>query len=195
MSQMNPSTPMTDDAKMMAAALAARTERANKPTLLVAACGLALVGSLVWLLMAWSGYGEAARARTLQERKSQRVAGRVAELLAMRAKIAGVETTMEGNAPLTQLMPRISTAATDVGLKETVPAPVKRQDNPTPAGSRLLRLEYNVADESLPALFAWIQKSLADVPGLELYRVNLRPEQQRWRMQVTFSRWEKVEGT
>jgi len=79
-------------------------------------------------------------------------------------------------------------------MKDQVQLPLKRRGPATPAGSQQVFLDYNVADESLPAMLSWIERSMADVPGLELFKIVMSPEQHKWRMKVTFSRWEKMEG-
>ena len=195
MSQRDTANPMNEDARMLAAATAARTERANRPTMLVLFSAVLLAGALVWLLWAWSAQRDATRSLSFQQRKSERVAERVAQLLSLRARTTSGEAVNEGNTQLSQLLPRIASAASASGIKDNVPPPAQRRLSPAGTTAKQLLLEYNVADESLPALLAWIDKSLADVPGLESYKVVVSPEQQKWRLKVTFSRWEKAEST
>jgi len=82
----------------------------------------------------------------------------------------------------------------DVGLKDRIPLPAARPPDVQRAlGSQQLRFDYEVRDEDLPRLLSWVQKCIADVSGLEVYSVTLRPEAHKWKLNVSFSRWERIE--
>jgi len=61
-------------------------------------------------------------------------------------------------------------------------------------GANQISIRYTaLKHEDLSVLMTWISSALADVPGLEVASVMLRPEAEKWSMDVRFTRWEKVE--
>lgn len=193
MTALGPTTAEKEEARALAAAQASALERRNRPLHLPVIAGVLLGVALISLLVSWSGYSKAQRSLEFQRTRAGSIAVEVARLKQLRETAASNEGVAGLNEPMTQLLPRITSAGVAVGLKDPVRLPTNRTDAPTRDGARLRRLEYDVADESLTNLLAWVERSLAEVPGLEVYRVVLRPEPQRWRLRITFSRWEKTE--
>jgi hypothetical protein len=182
-----------EEARAIAAAQAAGVERRNRPLHLPIAAGVLLAVAMIAMLISWNGYSKARRSLDFQRSRADTIAMQVARLKSLQDTAANSEGVASLNEPMTQLLPRITSAGAAVGLKDPVRLPTNRTDAPTREGARMRRLEYDVADESLANLLAWVERSLAEVPGLEVYRVVLRPEPQRWRLRITFSRWEKAE--
>jgi hypothetical protein len=181
-----------EDSRLDQAALAARTARQNQPKGLLVLGSLFLLAALIYVAVGFFSQRDAAKqladSRTEAETAVQ-LAGR------LRALKAAASAAPAATATVSSLRTRVEQAALDAGLNR-IPLPQERKDTEQKSlGSRKTHFEYNVSDASLPALLLWMQKAVAAVPGLEVSVVNLTPEANTWRLRVTFSRWEKVEGS
>ncbi|MBS0197662.1 MAG: hypothetical protein JSR77_12985 [Planctomycetes bacterium] len=191
MSQFTAIPTLTDDDKMLAAATAARSERRNRPVTLIGASVVVLLAAALWLLMEWNAAAAARRTYAFQQTKARRAAEATAQLLDMRKRETSDETSSKLNEPTARIYPDVEAAARATGIKTNVlPKGSPRTALSTPVSKQKL-LEYEVRDESLAVLLAWTQKCATDIPGLEVYAVKITPEPQQWRLNVTFSRWEK----
>jgi hypothetical protein len=180
-------------ARLEQAAVAARTARQNQPKGLLIIGSLLLVAALIYILVGFFAQREAAE----QLRASREAAEEAVQLAGrLRALKAAATSAPAATATVSSLRTRVEQAALDAGLSKNIPLPQERRDTVQPTlGSRKTHFEYNVSDPSLPAMLSWMQKAVAAVPGLEISNVTITPEANNWRLRVTFSRWEKVEGS
>ena len=94
---------------------------------------------------------------------------------------------------MADLLSQLEGLATRAGLKEKPNPP--RQNPQTRSGVTVTEYYYtNVKDASLKPLLEWLRLATAQIPGLEVYGLNLRPDPNNWNMTVTFRRWERKGG-
>ncbi len=180
-------------AEMLAQAgdLAGRTERSNRPVILIY-----LAGGLLMLALCMLAYFAYARFDAMSRLRAQTdKANRIEEVIARLKEFDRVNE--ERRAELTP-QPTIQTQITDAA----VAAGLKTKLSPAQPGQAkgpgdLMRRTYKYADlheESLEHLFDWISRAQHAVPGLELTGLSLKPESQYWRAEVVFGRWERTGG-
>ena len=183
----------SEEARLLAAAQAARSERRNSPRYLIFGAGLVLAMALLWLLMSYRSFAAAKASLAKQLADRETIARNVTELQQLKAASGadnGPRLAEQEGAIRTRLR-EIGKAA---GLKEEniTPKAVRREQRKD-LGSVLLTASFDARDESLAPLFSWLERTVAEMPGVEVYKISIRPEAQKWYMQVTFSRWEKPE--
>jgi hypothetical protein len=182
-----------EESRLALASAAARAERQNQPKGLLYGAGLLLLVALIFVGLALRTSLEAGDDLATQKGQADQVIKQAGKFKALSdAAKAGPELN---NQSLTQLRTRIEQAGLDVGLKAKIPLPQTHDERPPGLGSKQTRYDYEVRDEDLPKLLQWVQKSVADVPGLEVYSISLRPDAHQWIMRVSYSRWERIEGT
>lgn len=175
---------------------AARAERANQPRHLL---WLAVLGLAVALLVL--SFAARARSRALAKLDTERAtAQRIVDSAARLRALEGMETDASGSRaaqPETFLNSRIQGAGVTAGLRDRVALPKTRPRANRPPGmdSEQIKLEFEHRDPSLEALLRWMRQATQDVPGLEVYSLVIEPEAQAWKIKVTFSRWQRAEGT
>jgi hypothetical protein len=185
---------MSDDARMLAVATAAASERRNNPRYLVYAAGAVFAISLLYLVSSWSSWSAARSLLLKQQADRATIARNVSELRKLKAA-SGADTGPRLAEQESSIRSRIRDIGKSAGLKEEniTPKTVKR-DARKDLGSVLLTAAFEARDDSLAPLLGWLEKATAEMPGLEVYKISIKPEAQKWVMQVTFSRWEKPEA-
>jgi hypothetical protein len=186
--------PMTEEARMLAASTAARAERRNSPKYLLLGAGALLAVCLLWLFASWNSY-RGARAIVLRQQSDEAtIANNVAELRKFKAS-SGSDSGPRLAEQEGAIRSRLRDIGKAAGLKEEniTPKTVKR-DQRKDLGSVLLTVSFEARDESLAPLLMWLERAAAEMPGLEVFKISIKPEAQKWYMQVTFSRWEKPEA-
>ncbi len=186
---------MSDQAEELRQDMATRGERAlagNRPVKLLVLAGVIFVAGLIFLLVSWSSMASAQTRLSRERKMADGIIERLGQLKGLQARAAasGVEVSQ----PVTQIRSRIEAAGIEAGLKSRPPLPITRNDRPNAEGAVSTKFDYDVRDESLEALLAWVERSVAEVPGLFVYSVTISPENQVWRLRVTFSRWERAQG-
>lgn len=179
-----------EETRLALAGAAARAERQNQPTFLLYGAGALLLASLIFVAVSFSSSLAASSDLATQKKQAE---GTIQLAGKYQALQAAAKSQPWLNQPATQIRTRIEQAGADVGLKDHVPLPTTRTDPQRTIGSQQTRFDYEVRDESLPNLLSWLQKCLADVPGMEVYSITLRPEAHKWKLNVSFSRWERIE--
>lgn len=182
------------DTVSMLSVAAARGERRNKPTFVVALGVIALVASVAFAGWSWFNFVAARNAAEQAKTESDVMLEQAAQLQAM------IDDETNGTGPRavesgTNTMSKIEAAGTRAGLKKPVPVTSRTVNPDRTIGWNQVRYAYNVKDESLDALLRWAQFVQDDVPSLEVYSVTLRPEATEWSLTIVFSRWEKPEGS
>ncbi len=185
--------PLADDARHELTFAAAARERRNRPMGLVAGAGVLLVIAGIAAAAGLASRAGAARALRAQAGARERIAAQVEELTSLRAAEEASETGAAGE-PIGQLVvtSRLEELANTVGLKEK-PAPPRVTE--VPKGKiRVKEFMYqNVRSDNLKGMLEWVRSAPQVVPGLEVYRLDLRAEPTVWAMIVTFRRWERAE--
>jgi hypothetical protein len=179
-----------EETRLALAAAAARAERQNQPKFLLYAAGALLLASLIFVAVAFGNSHAASSDLAAQKKQAAQTIQLAGRYKALRE---AAKSEPGANPQVMQIRTRILQAGGDVGLKDPIPVPVTRTEPQRSIGSQQTRFDYEVRDESLPNLLAWVQKSLADVPGLEVYSITLRPEAHKWKLNVSFSRWERID--
>lgn len=182
-----------DERRAIMAARAARTERANRPIHLVALACVLLIVAAGALLLAW-GRLNSAKTR-LTGAAAQRE--RFIELGTRWREVAARAATDQGpkaGESITTLGSRIQGQASQAGMANSPGVPTTRDSSrPGQPSKRVIMSFTNVKDPDLSALLHWIDLSLKEVPGLELYALTLKVEADQWNLtSVQFSRWERV---
>jgi hypothetical protein len=182
-----------EDARLDQAAEAARMARRNQPKGLLVVAGLLLAAMLLYLVFAAFSLQAANKDLNAMRGRAEDAVRYAGELKALRA-LGAINPAVTSSA--SQLRTRVEQAGLDAGLSQTVKLPIERAESVIVGlGSRQYKYTYDITDPNLGALLAWVQKSVAAVPGLEVYGIKLKPEPNQWRLTVTFSRWQKTEGS
>lgn len=183
-----------EEARFAAVAAAAASERRNNPRHLLAIAGFVLAVSLLWLFSSWSAWSSARAALVKQQRERETITRNVADLRAFKA-VQGSDSGPRLAEQEGAIRSRLRDIGRAAGLKEEniTPKSVKR-DQRKDLGSVLLTASFEARDESMGPLLGWLERATREMPGLEVYKISIRPEAQKWLMQVTFSRWEKPDA-
>ena len=187
-----PNLAAQEEARMTMAASAARTERLNQPRALLYLAGALLLAALIFLGVEFKA--SVAGSLRLKGEKSQ-YDDIVKKAGTLRALQDAAKANPESTQPTTQILSRIQEAGVKVGLKNRVPLPTTRTERPPGLGSIQTRYDCEVREEELDKALQWVQRAVADVPGLEVYSISLRPEAHNWVLRASFSRWERTEGS
>jgi hypothetical protein len=187
-----PNLAAQEEARLAMAAVAARAERLNQPSILLYLAALLLLAALIFLGVEFRASLSASSHLSSEKSQAEETIQKAGRLKALR-EAAQAEPSL--SQPATQVRTRIEQAGVDVGLKNRVPLPTTRTERPPGLGSMQTRFDYEVRDEDLQRLLQWTQKAVTDVPGLEVYSISLRPEAHQWILRVSFSRWERTEGS
>ncbi|MBL8760385.1 MAG: hypothetical protein JNL50_03700 [Phycisphaerae bacterium] len=180
--------------RAMMAATAARTERGNRPIHVVALACVLLVVAAGALLLAWGRLGTARTqlsGAAAQRERFIELGTRWREVAAR----AGGEQGPKASETATNLGSRIVAQGVKAGMVNPPGLPTTSDDRARPGATskRVVTSFANVKDPDLSALLRWIDLSIAEVPGLELYTLTLRVENDQWNLgSVKFSRWERV---
>lgn len=183
------------EARFELAAMAASAARRNRPThLILMGFVLALVAAIA-LLVSFLQYQSAQEALRRQSTFGREVLDRVAELKAWQKVVAEGKT--KPVSAQTEVGSILQAAAAKAGLKASANLIPSRSQAPTRFQDvQRRKISYDdVRDESLEVLLKWLENATKDVPGLEVYDLQVRPEANVWAIKVTFARWERASGT
>lgn len=174
------------------AALAARAQRRNRPLHLIWAAIAALCLGVLLLGLALLDRVSAARERDATQQREVQIVTLLSSLKALDAQ-ADDPLARAATAPMQNVGTLVSEAGREAGLAN--PVGVGQMTPPrTRGGLSGRRYTYtNISDPSLTALLRWVQLSLERVPGLEVNRLEIRPQPQHWAATVTFTRWERAQ--
>ncbi|MEK6701460.1 MAG: hypothetical protein AABZ53_04295 [Planctomycetota bacterium] len=177
------------------ASLAASAARSNLPSsVFVLALGLFVVAfvALVWCMFARQNAASLLEARVAQ---AEAIFRSVDEIKSMRAQIARAKDT-RSNEPIYDVPLRLQNAAPNQRLLAALQSTPARE-SPLSKDQGVAQKKFTITGiqhESIDDLMAWIDKSLADIKGLEVESIDLTPSANNWSLTITFSRWEKKEG-
>lgn len=182
--------PMTEDERYDGALAATGAERRNRPRHLVVLGVLALVVALLALGWAWTSRASAREALGSRRRELAQIRSLGAELTALRAQRTFRSDEEDLFRTPTDMLSRLKDLAAEAGLESSPPVPVEREVN-LQAGSRR-EWPYSVTDASLDALLGWVRLAGERIPGTFAQTIELRPAGSRWRLDVTFARYERT---
>jgi hypothetical protein len=180
------------DARFELAMAASAHERANRPRALVAGAVVALVAAALLALWGLSTLrtAKASLRATLGEQVDvEQMTGEWAHLDQQEhdgGSIPGLGRPVDG------LFSKMEQLATRAGLKDK-PQPPRSSEIPR-GGVKVIQYTYdNVRDASLKALLEWIRLANAEIPGMELDSLTLKPDPTNWTARVVFRRWERTQ--
>lgn len=177
------------DGRFELAMAASGNERRNRPTLLVVLSVIAVVaamGGAVWGMNARAkARADLVRALSAQAR-TERMAQEWGQLETQEKESPDANI----GRPIPDLLSQMEGLATRAGIKDKPKPP--RQSPQTRNGITVTEYYYSeVKDPSLKALLEWLRLAGTQIPGMEVYGLDLRPDPTNWYMNVTFRRWER----
>lgn len=193
MSTLNATTLEHEESRLLAAATAARSERRNRPTAFLLSAGVLLVIALLWLAVTFMAY-RAARATMLsQQAQAATIAKNVSDVRTLKAA-ASADTGPRLNEQEGAIRSRLIEIGVAAGLtRENITPRALTRVPKRDLGSVLMTAGFEARDPALGPLLGWLERAVAQMPGIEVYKIVIRPESQQWFMQVSFLRWEKPE--
>ncbi len=169
-------------------------ERANRPRALVVVAVLALVLALIGVVWGLSSRRSSMRELRAAQADQVQVDQMLKEWEALdRQEHEGGPGGMSGlGKPIDGLYSKMEQLAVRAGIKDKPQPPRPLENNRPP----LKIIEYNytgVRDPSLKALLEWPRLAVAEIPGMEVYGLKLKPDPNNWTLDVTFRRWERAQ--
>lgn len=173
-----------------AAALAGAQERRNRPLALLAGAALLLLICAIFAgasLLGVRGARQAYEVRRSQAGELQQVAAQIeqARAAASRGRVA------DRFAPERNLLTKLQAVSDRVGLDR---APILNPQNPQrfEADSPLVRrpIDVSITSASAEQAMQWIDLAEAQIPGLHVISLQLRPDPAGWNARITLARWE-----
>jgi hypothetical protein len=172
-----------------AAAAASAIERRNRPTALVGISILVLAAGLLFAL--WQVNRQMGSRNRLRTAEAQFV-GVQERAIQARGLLENPqrEALEEKYQPETQLRTKLQRAGTDLGLDRLNFGNLR--DERFEADSPLVRkvLDVTITGVLPEQGLEWIDRVRADVPGLEVIGLELRPDASGWTFRVRVARWE-----
>jgi len=191
MTALGTGTTIGADDRYELAARASSHERASRPTHLVVFALVLFMAALVTLALAWrasAGAESSLRAAQSSSAEIERLLTRINELEAAAAEQTGDDPYR----PIPDLLTRLTRLAEQVGLENPLALP----ENTSPrvfGSSRRLAYPYTIRDASLGRVLEWIETAMDRIPGLRVRKLTLTPNQRNWVVQVTLTRYERIE--
>lgn len=185
--------PMTRDDRDELASLAAAAARRNKPTHLVAAACVLLVGALAMAGSALLSRQSAERALARAAHENVRAAALIAEINRVRGDRAGGSgPTSRENEPVPNFGSTMSNLASQAGLTVGIP-----QEASQASGAYIRRnYTYSVSTPSLDAVMTWIQRAGQEIPGTQVTGLTVTPQAAAriWTVTIKFARLERAQA-
>lgn len=186
--------PLPDDLRHEMTIAAATRERRNRPTGLVALSAALLAIAAIAALVGVADRARAAGRLREETRSIERVKGLVQELETLRSTAEGAVSGAD-HEPMRDIdvQARLEQVAAEVGLKEK--AGTVRPIATTRGKIRVVEFQYSgLRSENLAGMLEWVRAAEEAVPGLEVYRLELRFDTTAGvpTMTVTFRRWERA---
>jgi hypothetical protein len=184
-----------EESRQVMSSLAARAESRRRPRIVLYASAVLLVASIVAVLMAWTARASAARRLEGERVVARKFAEDATRLLQMRADATaggGDAGRAESNLNMGS---RLEAIAKRVGAtKNPTFAPSRTEKAPRVGSSQRTKFIYDrVRGPQVEPLLSWVRSAVAEIPGLEVQSIKLNVEKAGWAMDVTFSRWERVQ--
>ncbi|MEQ8770159.1 MAG: hypothetical protein RIB60_06585 [Phycisphaerales bacterium] len=182
---------LTPDERYEAAAIAAARQRRNQPRGLVVLGGVLFLGACVALLGAWVSRASAQEELLTQRGETLEVQRLAAELSAYRDARAADPARTRVFAPDPNFRSKVANAARQVGLAQADDFITPQQSNRTVQGGRRVDWPYSLTDPDLEAVLEWIRLVTRQIPGTFVSNIDVRPQGNQWRVEVTLSYYEE----
>ena len=178
---------LTRDDRDELAAAALVGERRNRPRGLVILSGI--VAAIAVVVLLWSTVS-VLRARSTQADQL----GFLKQTQSLVATLHGLRSSGQNNGrPDLEPLPNLLTTIEDLA----VAAGLKKPNLPTRTfegrgAIREVRRKYNQFRENdIAKVLTWIDSVVSDIPGVFVHQLKIDPEGNIWKIDVTFSRWER----
>ena len=169
---------------------AAGRERRNRPVGLLVAAACILIACAVFAVYAIGARATDRRGLIRAQQDQAKVVGLIEKWKTL-AKSSTDSSGVVGQ-PGAFKVSRMEELATKAGMK-TKPNTPRSIEDKTHAGIVLTRYIYTeVRDDNLKALVEWARSGCAEIPGLELESITLKPEPAGWKLDATFRIWERT---
>jgi hypothetical protein len=169
-----------DETRFALAALAARRARRNRPRRLVVLSLAILIGA--GALAMWGSVQRARAAGQLQDARTEFAAVEQLVPQYQQAAASGGENPFQR---VPDLVTRIENLARRAGLDNPLPSAPTRD---TPRGG-LIETSVtinNIRNRTLEPVLGWIAEVTDQIPGIEIDRLEIRPDTQGWTVNITF---------
>ncbi|MFG0284538.1 MAG: hypothetical protein ACF8R7_08970 [Phycisphaerales bacterium JB039] len=169
-----------DDTRFALAAMAARRARRNRPRRLVAFSVVIMLGAGAAAM--WGSLQRTSAAGQLQDARTELAA---VEQLVPQYQQAASRGSENPFVRVPDLVTRIENLARRSGLDNPLPSAPTRD---TPRGS-LIETSVtinNIRNRTLEPVIDWITQVTDQIPGVEIERLEIRPDTQGWTVNVTF---------
>lgn len=176
------------EARFELATASAAAERRSTPRFLLMWAVAAFLVALVALLWSYVRMSAAQTQLNFQRRQATEVRALVDELHRLEARGSLSDPEHERHAPNPNVVSSIENAASRAGLATPPRRPTTRTES---AGNAVENFyKYTGVREQPEKLMRWVEASLAEVPGLEVWSINLEPQPADWKLDIEFRRWE-----
>lgn len=184
-------TRLSEEARFEMTLAAASRERSNRPLGLVVVACVFLAGTLIF---AGSSIASRASARSRLRAELLSQAGAEAKVQEWKRLAQAAADSPQGaiGKPGEFKVSRMEELATRAGLKSRPNAPVSRDDKSRQGIVVFTHVYTEVRDPSLANMVDWVRSACAEIAGLEVESLTVRPEPAGWKMDVTFRRWERA---
>lgn len=171
---------------------AGRSERSNKPTILLLLAVACLVGAFIFLLSSLSRLSEARDTLASRRENAENMVLLAAQLRQIR------EFASEGTAlvqdPDPQMLSRLAQIGTSAGLADPLPIPTKpKAVESREKTAQRVKWVYRISDPALSSIMRFVSQVERDIPGMKVHSIKITPSTDKWSVEVTFSRVERTE--
>lgn len=181
---------LSPDERYEAAALAAGRQRRNQPRGLVVLGGVLFLGACLALAGAWAARSGAEGVLSGERERTLEVQRLSAELEAYRQARLLDPTSAQLYEPDPNFRSKVSDFARRAGLVNVPPVPA--QSNRPVQGGRRVDWPYALTEPDLAPVVEWVRLILSEIPGTFVTSIEIRPQGNNWRVQVTISYYEKL---
>jgi hypothetical protein len=162
--------------------------RRNRPSHLVVGAGLFFIAACAAMGFTSCQAGQAESDLIRRTAQRDNIAALLVDLEALRR--SEDRTDSAATEPYIGLRSKMEEVARQVGIEGALALPRERR-SPEAAGVRMT-YDYSIRGASLTPLLGFLRESTAQVPGLRIAGVTVRPRNDQWEMDVSFERWERT---
>lgn len=184
-------TALSDQDRLAMQRLAAAAERRNRPRWMVVLAVVVLIIAAIYAGLGVKDRAAAIRALRAAQAQQNTIRQQLDELASLSSPDQ-VDGGVQAYAPLGQPVTLLEQAAKRAGM-EAPPLPKVRTEK---VGDSMSRQIYTYSELRVPSaedVIAWAAKAQATIPGMEVYRLDMRPATglSGWKVEIQFSRLEK----
>lgn len=178
---------LTRDDRDELATAALVAERRNRPRGIVILCGI--VAAIAVVVLLWSTVS-VFRTRSAQSKQL----GYLKQTQSLVATLEGLRSSGQNNGrpdvePLLNLLTTIEGLAVGAGLKKPN---IPNRSLEGRGAIQEVRLRYDqIRENDIAKVMTWIDSVVSDIPGVFVHQLKIDPDGNTWKIDVTFSRWER----